>query len=63
MKNKTKITIVGAGYVGTSLSVLLAKKNDVTLLDIDAKKVKLLQERKTHIKELLLRKLLKCFLR
>ncbi|GIR03489.1 MAG: UDP-glucose 6-dehydrogenase [Pseudomonadota bacterium] len=59
MKNKTRITIVGAGYVGTSLSVLLAKKNDVSLLDVDAKKVKLIQERKTHIKEPQLRKLLK----
>ena len=32
---KTKITVVGSGYVGMSLSVLLAQHNDVTVLDID----------------------------
>ena len=31
----TKITVVGSGYVGMSLSVLLAQHNDVTVLDID----------------------------
>jgi UDPglucose 6-dehydrogenase len=36
---KTKITVVGSGYVGMSLSVLLAQHNDVTLLDIDAERV------------------------
>jgi UDPglucose 6-dehydrogenase len=36
---KTKITVVGSGYVGMSLSVLLAQNNDVTVLDIDAKRV------------------------
>ena len=43
MKTKTKITIVGAGYVGTSLGVLLAKKNDVTFLDIDEEKIELIE--------------------
>ena len=33
------ITIVGAGYVGTSLSVLLAQKFRVVTFDIDKKKV------------------------
>lgn len=37
---KTKITVVGSGYVGISLGALLAKKNDVTILDIDANRVK-----------------------
>jgi len=32
---KNKITIVGSGYVGMSLSVLLAQHNDVKVLDID----------------------------
>ena len=36
---KTKITIVGSGYVGMSLSVLLSKKNEVCVLDIDSKRV------------------------
>ncbi len=36
---KTKITVVGSGYVGMSLSVLLAQHNDVMVLDIDAVRV------------------------
>lgn len=39
MAKKTKITVVGSGYVGMSLSVLLAQHNDVTVLDIDAERV------------------------
>ena len=39
MAEKTKITVVGSGYVGMSLSVLLAQQNDVTVLDIDAERV------------------------
>ncbi|MDA9109737.1 nucleotide sugar dehydrogenase, partial [Woeseiaceae bacterium] len=34
-----KITIVGSGYVGMSLSALLAQHNDVTILDIDPLKI------------------------
>jgi UDPglucose 6-dehydrogenase len=36
---RTKITVVGSGYVGMSLSVLLAQHNDVIVLDIDAARV------------------------
>ena len=39
MAERTKITVVGSGYVGMSLSVLLAQHNDVTVLDIDATRV------------------------
>ncbi|MDA8757313.1 nucleotide sugar dehydrogenase [Amylibacter sp.] len=39
MTKKTKITVVGSGYVGMSLSVLLAEYNDVTVLDIDTERV------------------------
>ena len=39
MAKKTKITVVGSGYVGMSLSVLLAQNNEVTVLDIDAERV------------------------
>ena len=35
----TKITIVGSGYVGMSVAVLLAKNNDVIALDIDSFRV------------------------
>ncbi len=39
-----KITVVGAGYVGLSNAVLLAQHNPVTLLDVDAQRVSLLQQ-------------------
>jgi UDPglucose 6-dehydrogenase len=39
LAERIKITVVGSGYVGMSLSVLLAQHNDVTVLDIDAKRV------------------------
>jgi UDPglucose 6-dehydrogenase len=39
LKEKNKITIVGSGYVGMSLAVLLAQKNDVTVLDIDLERI------------------------
>ncbi len=39
MENKIKITIVGCGYVGMSLAVLLAQHNDVVVLDIDLDRV------------------------
>ena len=42
MKKKHKITIVGSGYVGMSLGVLLAQHNDVVMLDIDAARVELI---------------------
>lgn len=38
-QSKIKITVVGAGYVGMSLAVLLAQHNDVTVLDINEDKV------------------------
>jgi UDPglucose 6-dehydrogenase len=36
---KKKITVVGSGYVGMSLSVLMAQKNQVCILDIDVERV------------------------
>ena len=39
MAERIKITVVGSGYVGMSLSVLLAQHNDVIVLDIDAERV------------------------
>ena len=39
MAEKIKITVVGSGYVGMSLSVLLAQHNNVTVLDIDVARV------------------------
>ena len=39
MTSKTKITVVGSGYVGMSLAVLLAQHNDVVVLDVDPARV------------------------
>jgi UDPglucose 6-dehydrogenase len=39
LTNKTKITVVGSGYVGMSLAVLLAQHNEVVVLDVDASRV------------------------
>ena len=44
-----KICVIGAGYVGMSLSVLLAVKNDVTVLEISSERVKLINERMSPI--------------
>ena len=37
--NKIKITVVGSGYVGMSIAVLLAQHNDVVVLDVDEDRV------------------------
>ena len=39
MINKTKITVVGSGYVGMSLAALLSQNNEVTELEIDSARV------------------------
>ena len=38
-----KITIVGMGYVGLANAVLLAQHNQVTVFDLDSKKIELSQ--------------------
>ena len=40
-----KITIVGSGYVGLSLATLISQHHDVKLLDIDKKKINLINQR------------------
>ena len=49
MGKKIKITVVGSGYVGMSLSVLLAQYNDVTVLDIDAEKVNKINNKQSTV--------------
>ena len=45
MTKKTKITVVGSGYVGMSLSVLLAQHNEVVVFDINPTKVEQLNKK------------------
>ena len=37
-----KITVVGAGYVGLSIGLILSRKHKVFLLDIDDSKIELI---------------------
>lgn len=44
-----KIAVAGMGYVGLTVAVLLAQRNDVTAVDIMEKKVELVNRRKSPI--------------
>jgi len=46
------ITVVGLGYVGMSLSILLSQRHQVTALDIDEDRVKLVNQKKSPIQDL-----------
>ena len=41
---KPKITVVGSGYVGMAMSALLSQICNVTVYDIDLKRVKLINQ-------------------
>lgn len=51
MKNKYTIAVAGTGYVGLSISVLLAQHHHVTAVDIIADKVALINQRKSPIQD------------
>lgn len=59
MTKKFNITIVGAGYVGMSLAVLLSKDNNVTLLDINKDRVNEINSKISPVKDALIHKFLK----
>jgi UDPglucose 6-dehydrogenase len=49
LTNKTKITVVGSGYVGMSLAVLFAQHNDVVVLDVDASRVEKVNNKQSTV--------------
>ena len=51
MKNKTKITVVGSGYVGMSLAVLLAQYNNVVVLDVDPARVEKVNNKQSTVSD------------
>ena len=51
MLNNNKILVVGSGYVGMSLSALLAQSNDVTVLDIDLDRVNKINKKYSTIQD------------
>ena len=46
-----KICVVGTGYVGLSLAILISQKYEVVALDIDKKKVDLINKRQSPIED------------
>ena len=46
-----KVTVVGSGYVGMSLSVLLAQKNEVCVLDINIDRVKKINNQESTVED------------
>lgn len=49
MKNGINIAVAGIGYVGLSIAVLLAQKNKVWAVDIDAERVNLINKKRSPI--------------
>jgi UDPglucose 6-dehydrogenase len=58
---RRNITIIGSGYVGMSLAVLLSQKNDVIVLDIDLKRVNKINKAESTIEDNLIDRYLKKF--
>ena len=48
-KEKRKIAVVGAGYVGLSNAILLAQHNQVVLLDIEKEKIEMINNKRSPI--------------
>jgi len=51
-----KIVVVGTGYVGMSMAVLLSQDNEVVAHDIDSKKIDLINQKKSPIDDELIEK-------
>ena len=59
MASRIKITVVGTGYVGMSMAVLLAQNNDVIALDIEQSRIDLINKREATIIDLDIKNYLK----
>lgn len=46
-----KVTVVGSGYVGLSIALLLSQNNNITVLDISEERVNLLNSKKPTVKD------------
>lgn len=53
------IVVVGSGYVGTSLALLLSQKKNVTIVDTDKNKLASIEKRKSPIEDNLAEKIIK----
>ena len=51
MTKRTKITVVGSGYVGMSLAVLLSQHNDVTVLEVDPVRVNKINNKQSTVSD------------
>lgn len=51
MEKKLKIAVVGTGYVGLSIAVLLAQHNQVYAVDVIPEKVEMINQRKSPIQD------------
>jgi len=49
LTNKIKITVVGSGYVGMSLAVLLAQNNNVVVLDVDPARIDMVNSKQSTV--------------
>lgn len=49
MSKRHQITVVGAGYVGMSLAVLLSQRHDVTVLEVDPGRVARINQRQSTV--------------
>jgi UDPglucose 6-dehydrogenase len=54
-----KIVVVGTGYVGISMAVLLSQKHEVVALDIDSAKVELIEQKKSPVEDDLIEKFMR----
>ena len=52
LSNKIRIAVIGLGYVGLPLSLLLSKRDNVVGIDIDKKKINFLNSNKSYLERI-----------